>query len=89
MNGFARCAYRRLELAHVYRDTANELHAEGNNSATAKFFKNKAYYERVRANALLEMLADASCDESIKLQNAGDKQLASPHKTEDLYAAST
>lgn len=57
MNGFTRCAYRRLELAHVYRDTANSLQdEEGNNSAIAKFFKNKAYYEKARANAFLEIL---------------------------------
>ncbi|GAB3380501.1 hypothetical protein GCM10027514_19720 [Azotobacter armeniacus] len=60
MNGLARCAYRRLELAHVYRDTANSLRDEDVNSATAKFFKNKAYYEKVRANAFLETLVEES-----------------------------
>ncbi|SFB60883.1 hypothetical protein [Azotobacter beijerinckii] len=71
MNGLVRCAYRRLELAHFYRDTANELYGEANtnNGAMAKFFKNKAYYEKIRANALLEMLlAEAYCNKPVGSQ---------------------
>jgi len=61
MNGFVRCAYRRLEIAHAYRDTANELHDEVSDSATARFFKNKAYFHKVRAKALLEMMTESTC----------------------------
>lgn len=67
MNGLTRCAYRRLELAHVYRDTANSLQdEEGNNdSAIARFFKNKAYYEKARANAFLEILMNDPASQNI------------------------
>lgn len=84
MDGLTRCAYRRFELAHVYLDTANELCGENNNKASAKFFRNKAYYERARANALLEMLAETSCNKSVESQPAANRHLADTSQTEDL-----
>ncbi|TBW07060.1 hypothetical protein E0E54_04085 [Azotobacter chroococcum] len=82
MDGFARCAYRRLELAHVYRDTANELCSEDDHNPSVKFFRNKAYYEKVRASALLEMLADIAHNKSMESQQAANNQLTSPPETE-------
>ena len=84
MDGFARCAYRRLELAHVYRDVANELYSERGNDLSARFFRNKANYERARASALLEMLAEMAGNKSIAAQQAADNQLEDPRSAERI-----
>ena len=89
MNGFARCAYRRLELAHVYRDTANELCGEAGDRGAARFFKKRAYYGTVRAHALLEILGDTSHSKSIELRWTPDESLPGVPENEDLYAEST
>ncbi|WP_349570852.1 hypothetical protein [Azotobacter salinestris] len=89
MNGIARCAYRRLELAHVYRDIANELCGEAGDSGTARFFKKRAYYEKARAHALLEMSINTSGSKSMGLPWTPGNSLSRVPENEDFYAVST
>lgn len=89
MNGFTRCAYRRLEMAHMYRDIANELCSEAGDSGTARFFKKRAYYEKVRANALLEMSAVISSSKPVDSRWTSGKPLSGLPEHEELYAVAT